>query len=94
MRRIFKGFVWDAEKEMVNIEKHGVDFRRDAQVFADPHRKIFTDSRHSAKEARHFCIGKVEGRVLTVRFLYRDDKIRIFGAGFWRKGKIYYEENE
>src|SRR5262245_15591682 len=30
-------------------------------------------------------------RRLTVRFTYRDDVIRIFGAGYWRKGKEIYE---
>jgi hypothetical protein len=30
-----------------------------------------------------------------VRFTYRDDVIRIFGAGYWRKGKqIYERENQ
>ena len=29
----------------------------------------------------------VEGGVMTVRFTYRDGSIRIFGAGYWRKGK-------
>jgi hypothetical protein len=32
---------------------------------------------------------------MTVRFTYRDDKIRIIGAGYWRKGKqIYERENK
>lgn len=29
---------------------------------------------------------------MTVRFTYRGMKFRIFGAGFWRKGKKIYEE--
>ena len=33
--------------------------------------------------------------IATVRFTYRDKVIRIFGAGYWRKGKqIYEQENE
>jgi len=36
----------------------------------------------------------VGGNILTVRFVYREGKIRIFGAGFWRKGRKYYEEND
>jgi hypothetical protein len=35
--------------------------------------------------SRH-CIGKTGAGILTVRFTYRD-QIRIFGAGYWRKGK-------
>jgi hypothetical protein len=30
--------------------------------------------------------------VLTVRFTYRGGVIRIFGAGYWRKGKRIYEQ--
>src|SRR6266568_3307133 len=34
-------------------------------------------------------------RILTVRFTYREDVIRIHGAGYWRKGKrIYERENQ
>jgi hypothetical protein len=32
---------------------------------------------------------------MTVRFTYRSEVIRIFGAGYWRKGKqIYEHENQ
>lgn len=30
--------------------------------------------------------------ILTVRFTYRARVIRIFGAGYWRKGKAIYEK--
>jgi len=55
--------------------------------------KIFTDSTHSEGERRYFCIGAVEGRTLTVRFTYREGLIRIFGAGCWIKGRMYYEKD-
>ncbi len=87
-------FVWSLEKEISNIEKHGVDFVTASKVFFDPERKIYTDSKHSKKEERYFCIGKLEGKILTVRFTYRDSKIRIFGAGYWRKGAGHYDETE
>jgi len=29
---------------------------------------------------------------MTVRFTYRHDMIRIIGAGYWRKGKAIYEQ--
>jgi hypothetical protein len=29
---------------------------------------------------------------MTVRFTYRKGRIRIFGAGYWRKGKKIYEQ--
>ena len=49
-------------------------------------------SYHSKTEERFYCFGKVAGGVLTVRFTYRGDLIRIIGAGYWRKGKLVYEK--
>ena len=86
------GFIWDAGKENINIRKHGINFRIAARTFKDPRRKVFTDSLHNEKEQRYFCIGKVNNRIMTVRFTYREGKIRIYGAGYWRKGRKYYEE--
>jgi uncharacterized DUF497 family protein len=47
---------------------------------------------HSQKESRYFCFGKVDNEIITVRFVYRYNIIRIFGAGYWRKGKKIYEQ--
>jgi uncharacterized DUF497 family protein len=30
--------------------------------------------------------------VLTVRFTVRGDRVRIIGAGYWRRGKVFYEK--
>ncbi len=92
MERRAGGIVWDIEREVANIAKHGVDFTSAAKVFVDPKRKIIIDSKHSIIELRHYCIGKVDGKIITVRFTYRRGQVRIFGAGYWRKGKMYYEE--
>ena len=88
-------FEWDAKKDQENQDKHGVAFAVAQFAFADPNRVIAEDLSHSSKEKRHYCFGLVEGGVLTVRFTYRDDVLRIFGAGYWRKGKqIYERENQ
>lgn len=92
MDRIFGSFIWDETKELINIYKHGVDFITACKVFKDSKRKVYIDSKHIKREERFFCIGKVEGKILTVRFTYRQGKIRIIGAGYWRKGRWYYEE--
>ncbi len=87
-------FIWDKKKEKENVRKHLVDFVTAAKVFVDPKRKIFIDSHHSKDEERYFCIGKVDDKIITVRFTYRNKKIRIIGAGYWRKGKKYYENKK
>ncbi len=84
-------FEWDAKKDQENQDKHGVAFAVAQFAFADLNRVIAEDLSHSSKEKRHYCFGLVEGGVLTVRFTYRGDVLRIFGAGYWRKGKQVYE---
>lgn len=85
-------FDWDEKKNEVNIEKHGISFFEAQKVFLDPKRIIAEDLDHSIIEKRYYCFGKVEGEIITVRFVYRDNVIRIFGAGYWRKGKKIYEK--
>jgi uncharacterized DUF497 family protein len=85
-------FEWDENKNRSNIEKHGVSFEYAKQAFFDPNRLTLYDDIHSVNEERFFCIGKTQEGILTVRFVIRDDTIRIIGAGFWRKGKQRYEK--
>ncbi|MBU3917587.1 BrnT family toxin [bacterium] len=85
-------FEWDEKKNENNLEKHGVSFDFAKKAFFDPKRIIVEDLDHSKREERYFCLGKVDDNILTVRFTYRDNSIRIFGAGYWRKGKIRYEK--
>lgn len=88
-------FEWDPEKDEENQKKHGVSFALAQYAFADPERVIAEDIAHSKTEKRYLCFGEVHGGILTVRFTYRSGVIRIFGAGYWRKGKAIYEhEND
>lgn len=85
-------FVWDRRKEWVNVHKHGVHFDAASQVFKDPKRIILDDPKHSDREQRYYCIGKVGSKVLTVRFTYSGQRVRIIGAAEWRKWRRYYEK--
>ena len=85
-------FEWDEEKNKENISKHKVSFYLAQYAFSDSNRVILEDLKHSQKEKRYYCIGKVDDEIMTVRFTYRKNIIRIFGAGYWRKGKKIYEE--
>ena len=85
------GFEWDPAKDLLNQEKHGVSFDEAKYAFADPHLVILEDLTHDRSEPRYYCIGSVERGILTIRFTYRAEVIRIFGAGFWRKGRAIYE---
>ncbi len=85
-------FEWDEKKNKENQNKHGLSFEVAQYAFADPSRIIAEDLSHSDKEKRYYCFGKVTEGVITVRFTYRKNIIRIYGAGYWRKGKKIYED--
>jgi len=84
-------FEWDPAKATANLTKHGVAFSEAQLAFFDARRVIARDLRHSRTEQRFYCFGKVGDGIMTVRFTYRDDVIRIIGAGYWRRGKKIYE---
>lgn len=90
-----ESFEWDPEKDLINQTKHGVPFSEAQIAFTDANRVIAEDLSHSHNEKRYYCFGKIGSGILTVRFTYRHSRIRIFGAGYWRKGKqIYERENQ
>jgi uncharacterized DUF497 family protein len=85
---------WDEAKNLDNQRKHGVTFYEAQSAFLDTKRVIAEDLEHSQKEKRYYCFGSdQEGTgILSVRFTYRSGRIRIIGAGYWRKGKKVYEQ--
>ena len=86
-------FEWDPAKDLTNLVKHGISFSQAQYAFADPRRVIAEDLAHSNElEKRYFCFGKCGDGVVTVRFTYRQHVIRIFGAGYWRRGLRVYEK--
>lgn len=85
-------FEWNPGKDRLNQKKHKVSFSLAQYAFLDANRIIAKDLKHSKGEKRYFCIGKVDKEIITVRFTYRSNAIRIIGAGYWRKGKVAYEE--
>jgi uncharacterized DUF497 family protein len=84
-------FEWDPEKELENLDKHGVSFAEAQRAFADERCVVRDDLAHSDDEVRYFCIGRAGTDVMTVRFTWRGNTVRIIGAGYWRKGKVIYE---
>ncbi len=87
-------FEWDETKNLDNQRKHGVSFEEAQYAFLDTRRLIAEDVSHSENEQRYYCFGidKNQEGILTVRFTYREHRIRIIGAGYWRKGKKIYEQ--
>lgn len=87
------GFEWDEKKNRINQKKHKISFDFAQYAFDDPKRIIAKDLVHSTpQEIRYYCFGKIAEVIMTVRFTYRNGTIRIYGAGYWRKGKKIYDE--
>ena len=85
-------FEWDFAKDEMNQKKHGVSFAMAQLAFLDSNRIILEDLEHGDDEKRFYCLGRVSDGIMTVRFTYRNNRIRIIGAGYWRKGKKIYEK--
>lgn len=85
-------FEWDESKNRFNQEKHNISFEEAQYAFSDKKRIIAKDLEHSENEERYYCFGKIGKDVVTVRFIHRNNKIRIIGAGYWRRGKQLYEK--
>jgi len=88
-------FDWDTQKEQANIAAHGVDFVEAQKAFADPRALVVLDEAHGGgTELRWWLLGKVGSRVMLVRYTHRAPGIvRIIGAGYWKKGRDYYEHH-
>ena len=50
------------------------------------------DTKDEINKRKHGISGKVDDEIVTLRFTVRGNKIRIIGAGYWRKGKKIYEK--
>ncbi|MEO1151479.1 MAG: BrnT family toxin [Pseudomonadota bacterium] len=73
-------FEWDDEKNLANIEKHGIDFDTAKRIFEGQTLTII-DDRFDYGEVREISIGMVDGiAILTVAHTDREDKIRIISA--------------
>lgn len=86
-------FEWDANKNIKNIEKHGIDFDLASQVFSDDN-KIIAFNRLIKDEIRLQIIGKIKNIVIIiVVFTPRNGNIRIISARHANKiERLEYEK--
>ena len=75
-------FEWDDDKNKYNKAVHKIDFETAALVFADEHRIVLYDEKHSEYEDRYKTIGSINGfvTVITVIYSVRSKSIRIISA--------------
>jgi uncharacterized DUF497 family protein len=74
-------FEWDENKSILNLKKHGIDFKEGKTVFNDPFAITIDDPDHSDLEERYIDIGiSSKGRILVVWYTERNGNIRIIGC--------------
>jgi hypothetical protein len=75
------GFEWHPVKAASNLKKHKVSFQEASTIFQDTRRIEVPDRWHSDDEQRYLGIGRsIEGRILSIYYTFRAEKIRIISA--------------
>ncbi len=69
-------FIWDENKRLTNIKKHGLDFKDAEQVFNSP-LILFADERFDYGEQRMVAVGLLSVTVVVVVHVEDDETIRI-----------------
>ena len=90
------GFEWDAGNTDKNWEQHRVSRGECEQVFFNRPIRIAADLKHSDQEERFAALGQTSsGRLLTLVFTIRDERIRIISArSMSRRERSLYEQEE
>ncbi len=73
-------FDWDPAKREVNLDKHGLDFRRAVEVFNDPQHIDEDTTRPEHGEVRRKAIGRVGQIMIGVIYTDRNGVRRIISA--------------
>ncbi len=91
------GFQWNAGNEGKNWEQHRVSRGECEQVFFNRPIRVADDRKHSTPDERRYAaMGQTSsGRLLTLVFTIRDDRIRIISARpMSQRERSLYESEE
>lgn len=91
-----EAFDWDMGNIYKNLFKHHVSHKESEEVFKNKPLVLYFDAKHSSKEERHVCLGKTDaGRLLSISFTIRKNKIRVISArDMNKKEKKEYAKKE
>lgn len=73
-------FEWDENKNISNLEKHGLDFNQAKEVFNDKNKLETIDNREDYGEERKKIIGKAMDLLLSVIYTMRGKAVRLISA--------------
>ena len=89
------GFDWDDGNLLKNEIKHNLKWQTIEELFFNEPLVVVEDKKHSNKtECRCLALGYVDdGRLISVFFTKRDDKIRVISArAMSKKERKFYEK--
>ena len=70
---------WDKNKNIANIEKHGIDFN-DSQELFEGNKLVISDDRKDYGEARMIAVGRINDRLAVAVYTQRGKTIRIISV--------------
>lgn len=82
-------FEWNEDKRLVNLHKHGFDFRDAEKVFAGRTVTI-EDTRYEYSEARFITLGLLRDTVIVIVHTEEINRIRVISM---RKANKYEEQS-
>jgi len=89
-------YMWDNNKNQLNIRKHKISFEEAKTVFYDENARLISDPEHSTYEERFIILGlSIKLNLLVVVHTYNEDDeiIRIISARKATKSEIkFYQE--
>ncbi len=62
---------WDASKERINLQKHGLSLSLAAEALEDPNAFVGEDFLDDNGELRYQALAMLEGRLVLIAFVYR-----------------------
>ena len=80
-------FEWDKNKESINIDKHGLDFKLSSHLFKSK-MVFYEDQRKSYNEKRYIGYGVVSERCINIVFTVRKRTIRVISLRRANKSEI------
>ena len=84
-------FEFDPEKSALNLQKHGIDFRRAQALWEDP--DLIEIPARTEDEPRFLVIGKIAAKHWSGVMTYRGDVIRIISVRRARAEEIAIYES-
>ncbi len=81
-------FVWDENKRLINLQRHGIDFA-DVYLIFENQTATDIDDRFDYGEIRYLTLGLFRGEIIVVAHTEDDEIFRIISA---RKAEKYEQE--